>query len=114
MPPSQAPTGWDVRLLAGRCQRWCGGIEGWEEGEQASKDQGMARDRLGRGKLQVGNRLEGTRLEGTRLEGNRPGNQQQMQEQKWQQQQRQNQVGGGGGGADGYPEPGVSGRPEHR
>ena len=90
MPPSQAPTGWDVRFLAGGCRRWCEGTDGWEEGGQASRDQGMAPDRLDRGKLQVGNRMEGTRLEGTRLEGNRPGNrqqtQQQRQPQKWQQQ----------------------------
>ena len=106
MPPSQAPTGWDVHFLAKRCRRWCGGKGRWEEGEQASRDQEMAPDKLEMEKLQVGNRLAGTRSEGTRLEGNRLGNQQQTQ--------RQNQVGGGEGGAGRYPEPGGSGKPERK
>ena len=94
MPPSQAPTGWDVRFLAGGGQRQCERT-GEEEGRgQESRDLGKAPHRVGRGKLLVGNRLEGTRLEGTRLEGNRPGNQQQ---QRWQQQlqlQQQQYPGG--------------------
>ena len=83
MPPSQAPTGYDVRFLARRGQRRCGRTGEGEGGEQGSRDPGKAPDRLGRGNLLVGNRLEGTRLEGNRQEGNRPGIQQQKQ-QKWQ------------------------------
>ena len=61
--------------------------------EQASRDQGMAPDKLEMEKPQVGNQLAGTRSEGIRRESNRPGNQQQtqqqMQPQKWQQQLQQ-------------------------
>ena len=86
MPPSQVPTGWDVRFLAGRrCQRWCGGMGERREGEQASRDSGKA---PGREKLLGETRLVGTRLEGTRMAGNRPGTEQQLQQQqRWQQLQ---------------------------
>ena len=107
MPPSQAPTGWDGRFLAKRCQRSCEGKGEGEGGEQGSRDQGMAPERPDGKGLQVENRLEGTRREGTQLEGNRPGNLKQMQQLKWKQQP-QHQVGEGGGGVDGYPEPGVN------
>ena len=126
MPPSQAPTGWDVRFLARGGQRQCERT-GEEEGRgQESRDPGKAPDRVGRGKLLVENRLEGTRLEGarlegTRMEGNRPGEQQQMQQQqpqRWLQQlqlqQQQNPGRGGEGGAGRYPEPDGSERPARR
>ena len=78
MPPSQVPTGWDVRFLAGGGQRQCGRTGEGEGGGPGSRDPGKAPGRLGREKLRVGTRLEGTRLEGTLLEGtrmtgNRPG-----------------------------------------
>ena len=80
MPPSQAPTGWDVRFLEGGGQRQCERTGEEERRGQGSRDPGKAPDRVGRGKLLVeirlgGTRLEGTRVEGTRMEGNRPGKQ---------------------------------------
>ena len=36
VPPSQAPTGWDGRFLAERCQRSCEGKGEGEEEEQGS------------------------------------------------------------------------------
>ena len=91
MPPSEVPTGWDVRFLAGRrCRRWCGGTGERRGGGQESRDPEKA---PGREKLLGGNRLEGTQLAGIRPVGNRPGTEQQLQQQPtWQQLQQRWQL----------------------
>ena len=86
MPPSQVPTGWDVRFLAGRRYRkWCGGTGEGKGGGEESRDPERA---PGREKLLGETRLEGTQLAGIRPMDNRPGTEQQLQQQPtWQQLQ---------------------------